>query len=53
MTQRSPKSWSTAPTIIYVERDGVIEQTNARFISEEHLRRVIDRIVTPDRAAHR
>jgi len=30
---------------IYVERKGVIEQTNARFISEEHLRRVIDRIV--------
>ena len=30
---------------IYVERGGVIEQTNARFICEEHLRRVIDRIV--------
>ena len=30
---------------IYVERDGVIEQTEVRFISEEHLRRVIDRIV--------
>jgi pilus assembly protein CpaF len=30
---------------IYVERKGVIEQTDSRFISEEHLRRVIDRIV--------
>jgi pilus assembly protein CpaF len=31
---------------IYVERDGVIDLTRARFISEEHLRRVIDRIVS-------
>ena len=31
---------------IYVERSGVIERTNVRFISEEHLRRVIDRIVS-------
>jgi pilus assembly protein CpaF len=31
---------------IYVERDGLIQPTNARFISEEHLRRVIDRIVS-------
>jgi pilus assembly protein CpaF len=31
---------------IYIERSGVIEQSQARFISEEHLRRVIDRIVT-------
>jgi pilus assembly protein CpaF len=31
---------------IYVERAGVIEQTNARFFSEEHLRRVIERIVS-------
>jgi pilus assembly protein CpaF len=31
---------------IYVERAGVIERTNVRFISEEHLRRVIERIVT-------
>jgi pilus assembly protein CpaF len=30
---------------IYIERRGVIEQTRARFISEDHLRRVIDRIV--------
>jgi pilus assembly protein CpaF len=31
---------------IYVERGGIIQQTSARFISEEHLRRVIDRIVS-------
>ena len=31
---------------IYVERAGVIVRTRASFISEEHLRRVIDRIVS-------
>ena len=31
---------------IYVERSGVIEQTKVRFISEDHLRRVIERIVS-------
>jgi pilus assembly protein CpaF len=31
---------------IYVERAGVIERTNVQFISEEHLRRVIERIVS-------
>ena len=31
---------------IYVERHGVLEQTGARFSSEDHLRRVIDRIVS-------
>jgi pilus assembly protein CpaF len=30
---------------IYVERNGVIQQTDGRFVSEEHVRRVIDRIV--------
>ena len=30
---------------IYVERRGVIESTDARFMSDEHLRRVIERIV--------
>ena len=34
---------STDP--IYVERDGVIEQTETRFVSLDHLRRVIERIV--------
>jgi pilus assembly protein CpaF len=31
---------------IYVERAGIVERTNVRFISEEHLRRVIERIVS-------
>lgn len=35
---------STDP--IYVERAGRIEQTAVRFATQEHLRRVIDRIVT-------
>ena len=30
---------------IYVERNGLLERTEARFVSEEHLRRVIERIV--------
>lgn len=34
---------STNP--IYIERDGKILVTEARFVSQEHLRRVIDRIV--------
>ncbi len=33
-------------SFIYVERNGVIEQSKARFVSEEHLRRVIERIVS-------
>ena len=31
---------------IYVERHGLLSQTEARFISDDHLRRVIDRIVS-------
>ncbi len=31
---------------IYVERSGVVERTDVRFISEDHLRRVIERIVS-------
>jgi pilus assembly protein CpaF len=31
---------------IYIERDGRIHRTEARFMSDEHLRRVIDRIVS-------
>jgi len=31
---------------IYVERDGRLTRTDTRFMSEQHLRRVIDRIVT-------
>jgi pilus assembly protein CpaF len=31
---------------IYVERAGVVERTEVRFISEDHLRRVVERIVS-------
>lgn len=34
------------PDKVYVERDGKLSLTNARFSSEEHLRRIIERIVT-------
>ena len=34
---------STNP--IYVERDGQLHRTTARFVSEDHLRRIIERIV--------
>ena len=34
------------PENVYVERAGRLERTAARFTSEEHLRRVIDRIVS-------
>ena len=30
---------------IYVERHGILEETDAQFLSDEHLRRVIERIV--------
>lgn len=33
------------PDRIYVERDGKIELTDSRFVDENHLRRVIERIV--------
>ncbi len=35
------------PKNIFVERDGKIERTNASFESDEHLMRIIDRIVAP------
>ncbi len=35
------------PDNIYVERSGKIERTNLAFESEEHLMRIIDRIVAP------
>jgi pilus assembly protein CpaF len=34
------------PEQVYVERFGLIEKTDARFTSEQHLMRVIDRIVS-------
>lgn len=35
------------PKNIFVERDGKIERANASFESDEHLMRIIDRIVAP------
>ena len=32
---------------IYVERDGKLELTDAQFLSDQHILRVIDRIVAP------
>ena len=34
------------PTHIFVERRGVLERSNARFMDERHLLRVIDKIVS-------
>jgi pilus assembly protein CpaF len=31
---------------VYVERDGKLRRTEARFVSDEHLRRIIERIVS-------
>ena len=54
-TVRSTSSFATASVTeimvdwteqIYVERFGLLERTNARFTSEDHLMRVIDRIVS-------
>jgi pilus assembly protein CpaF len=33
------------PTAVYIERFGKLEQTDATFIDEQHLRRIIDKIV--------
>ena len=35
-----------AEELIYIEREGKLIQTDTRFMSRQHLRRVIDRIVT-------
>jgi pilus assembly protein CpaF len=34
------------PDMVYVERDGRLTRSDARFTSEEHLRRIIERIVS-------
>jgi pilus assembly protein CpaF len=33
-------------TPIFIERDGILEPTSSRFLSDDHLRRVIDRVVS-------
>ena len=35
------------PDLVYVERDGRLTKSSARFTSEQHLRQIIDRIVAP------
>jgi pilus assembly protein CpaF len=35
------------PDQIWVEREGKLMETDARFSSEEHIRRIIDRIISP------
>jgi pilus assembly protein CpaF len=35
------------PNLIWVERSGRIERTNATFLNDEHVRRIIDRIISP------
>ena len=34
------------PHSVYIERSGKLEKTDARFVDEEHLRRIIDKIVS-------
>lgn len=35
------------PNTIWVERAGKIESTNASFLNDDHVRRIIDRIISP------
>ncbi len=35
------------PNLIWVERSGKIERTSASFLNDEHVRRIIDRIISP------
>ena len=46
-TRPSTRSWSTAPSSVWVERDGRIEPTSARFAGESDLRHAIERILAP------
>jgi pilus assembly protein CpaF len=34
------------PSSVYIERSGKLEKTDARFVDEEHLKRIIDKIVS-------
>ncbi len=45
MTTALPRSWSTVPTDVWVERAGRLEKTNVRFTDDHHLRRIINKIV--------
>jgi len=35
------------PHQVYIERNGLLEETNVRFVDSEHVRRIIDRIIAP------
>ncbi len=35
------------PYQIWIERNGKLQETDARFIDEDHVRRIIDRIISP------
>ncbi|ABU60186.1 CpaF family protein [Roseiflexus castenholzii] len=35
------------PHQIWIERNGKLQETDARFIDEDHVRRIIDRIISP------
>jgi pilus assembly protein CpaF len=35
------------PDAVYVERDGMIYETDVKFDNDEHVRRIIDRIIAP------
>jgi pilus assembly protein CpaF len=35
------------PQLIYVERQGKLQETELRFADEDHVRRIIDRIISP------
>ncbi len=35
------------PDLVYVERSGKLVETDVKFDGEEHVRRIIDRIIAP------
>ena len=44
-TTRSRRSWSTAPSEIWIERQGRLYETTVRFNDDSHLRRIINKMV--------
>ena len=49
----SPRSWSTGPDDIFIEREGRIFPVDASSSDDAHLRRTIDKIVAPRRPSCR
>src|SRR5207302_7443561 len=35
------------PEQVYIERDGILYETDVRFDNEDHVKRIIDRIIAP------